>query len=146
MQKTGTSSRSIQTTWYEKHSWISVCISTYAIFCHVCCSAKQKGLVSIPSRPHIPFVEGGYTNWKKALERFTSHEKSSTHREAVSKINSLSRGVNMGALLSKEKEAGIKHHREMLLKLLNSIRFLACQGLPFRGHREDSESMEGNLY
>ena len=83
---------------------------------------------------------------EKALQRFKSHEKSSTHRETVSKINSLSRSVNVGALLSKEKEAEMKHHREMLLKLLNSIRFLARQGLPFRGHREDSESMEGNLY
>ena len=55
-------------------------------------------------------------------------------------------GVNVGALLSKEKEAEMKHHREMLKKLLNSIKFLVPQGLPFRGHREDSESMEGNLY
>ena len=40
----------------------------------------------------------------------------------------------------------MKYHREMLLILLNSIRFLARQGLPFRGHMEDSESFEGNLY
>ena len=58
----------------------------------------------------------------------------------------LSSGVNVGALLSKEKEDEMKHHREMMLKLLNSIRFLVRHGLPFRGHREDSESMEGNLY
>ena len=32
------------------------------------------------------------------------------------------------------------------MKVLSSIRFLARQGLPFRGHHEDSESFEGNLY
>ena len=59
----------------KKNPWISVCTSSYAIFCHVCCSAKQKGLVSFPKHPQIPFVEGGFTNWKKALQRFQSHEK-----------------------------------------------------------------------
>ena len=54
--------------------------------------------------------------------------------------------MNVVALLSKEKDAEMKYHREMLVKLLNSIRFLARQGLPFRGHKEDSESFEGNLY
>ena len=34
----------------------------------------------------------------------------------------------------------------MLLKLLSSIRFLARQGLSLRGHNENSESLEGNLY
>ena len=80
------------------------------------------------------------------MQRFESHEKSATHREAVSKITSVSRGVNVVALLSKEKDAEMRYHREMLLKLLNCIRFLARKGLPFRGHNEDNESFEGNLY
>ena len=54
--------------------------------------------------------------------------------------------MNVVALLSKEKDAEMRYHREMLLKLLNCIRFLARQGLPFRGHNENSESFEGNLY
>ena len=122
-----------------------MCTTSLSIFCHICCLAKQKGLVSFPKHPKIPFVDGGFTNWKKALERFQGHEKSISHREAVSKISSISKGVNVRALLSKEKEAEMRHHREMLLKLLNSIRYLSRQGLALRGHREDSESFEGNL-
>lgn len=34
----------------------------------------------------------------------------------------------------------------MLLKVLQSIRFLTRQGLALRGHREDSDSFEGSLY
>ena len=68
------------------------------------------------------------------------------HKEAISTINSIARGVNIAALLSKEKEAELRYHRDMLLKLLDCIRFLARQDLPFRGHKESSESMEGNLY
>ena len=38
-------------------------------------------------------------------------------------ITSISKGVNVVALLSKEKDAEMRYHREMLLKLLNCIRF-----------------------
>ena len=34
----------------------------------------------------------------------------------------------------------------MLMKLLHCIRYLARQGLAFRGHHEDSVAFEGNLY
>ena len=43
-------------------------------------------------------------------------------------------------------EADQQFHREMLMKLLSSIRFLARQGLSFRGHTETCETFEGNLY
>ena len=33
-----------------------------------------------------------------------------------------------------------------MLKLLSCIKYLGRQGLPFRGHNEDAESFEGNLY
>ena len=34
----------------------------------------------------------------------------------------------------------------MLFKLLRAIRFLAKQGLAFRGHNESAEAFQGNLY
>ena len=137
--------RSIQTAWYSKHPWISVCASTYKIFCHVCCSACKQGFItSGPS--NSPFVEGGFSNWKKALQRFSSHEKSKMHREAVTKQEAKSRAVNVGAMLSKQHDAEKKNNRAMLMKVLHCVKYLARQGLSFRGHHEDSILMEGNLY
>ena len=43
-------------------------------------------------------------------------------------------------------EVDQRFHREMLMKLLSSIRFLAPQGLAFRGRTEISDSFEGSLY
>ena len=34
----------------------------------------------------------------------------------------------------------------MLFKLLKAVRFFGRQGLPLRGHCEDVESFEGNIY
>jgi len=38
-----------------------------------------------------------------------------------------------------------KFNREMLMKLLQSIQYLARQGLPLRGHSESPELFQGNL-
>ena len=42
--------RSIQTSWYQKYSWITVCTSSYKIFCNPCRQAKDKGLLSYSKR------------------------------------------------------------------------------------------------
>ena len=51
------SARYIQASWYSKHNWISVCTSSYKIFCHICCSAEKQGLLT--SKSH--FVRDGLT-------------------------------------------------------------------------------------
>ena len=137
--------RSIQPAWYSKHPWITVCATSYKILCRVCCSANKQDLIT--SRPsNVPFVEGGFSNWKKALQRFSSHEKSGMHREAVSKLEAKSRANDVGSMLSKQYDTEKKNNRAMLLKLLHCIQYLARQGLSFRGHHEVSASFEGNLY
>ena len=87
------SARYIQTSWYSKHKWISVCTSSYKIFCQVCRSADKQGLLTSQS----PFVRDGFSNW---LNRFKDHEKSATQREAVSKLQARSQAVNVGVVSS----------------------------------------------
>ena len=87
-------------------------------------------------------------NLKKALERFHEHEISVKHKEAILKLaatnNSTAKGID--AQLSAQLDANQRHHRQMLMKLLSCIKYLARQVLPFRGHHEDIQSFEGNLY
>ena len=45
--QTKTYSRSIQPSWYSKHTWISVCTTRYKIFCSICRGAKKFGLVKV---------------------------------------------------------------------------------------------------
>ena len=61
-------------------------------------------------------------------------------------IAAKSSSTNVVAQLSKQYEDGAKNHRRMLLKLLATIKYLARQGLAFRGHHENSASAEGDLY
>lgn len=147
--KEGTSKsycRTIQPSWYDKYHWISVCTSSFKIFCCTCRSAISQDLVTFSKHQNSVFTDSGFGNWKKALQRFDQHEKSQMHREASVKTAAKASSTNIGAQLSKWYDEDTKNHRRMLLKLLASIKYLARQGLSFRGHHEDMVSAEGNLY
>ena len=94
----------------------------------------------------LPFINNGFANWKKALQRFLEHEKSDTHREAVEKLAAKDSSVHIGAQLSSIKATEMAFHRSMLMKVLSCIRYLGRQGLVLWGHDESIESFEGNLY
>ena len=136
--------RKIQSSWFVKYPWISVCASTYRIFCSTCRGARKFGLLSTPHKS--AFIDDGFGNWKKALQKFSEHDKSEVHREAIAKLAAKNSGQSIASALNCQHEEETKFHREMLIKLLSCIRFLARQGLPLQGHREDAESFEGNLY
>ena len=82
----------------------------------------------------------GYCNWKDATVAFKNHEKSGCHREAVEMILSLpATTMHIGTQLSRLYAIEMARNRKMLLKVLSCMKFLARQGLPFRGH-DNSES------
>ena len=142
--------RKIQSSWYEKYPWITVCSSRYKIFCRTCRSAQQQGLLSssvLSSKSgQSPFITGGFGNWRKALKRFQEHEKSEMHLEALERLSAKASGSHIGVQLNAQYATDQQFHKTMLLKLLEVVRFLGRQGLPLRGHSEDVESFEGNLY
>ena len=139
-------SRKIQPNWYDRYPWVSVCTSKYKVFCATCCGAKQQGLLTFTKHKDTAFVDEGFGSWNKALERFKDHEKSEMHKEAVQKLAAKSSGADVATQLRMQCKADQRFHREMLIMVLSSVRFLARQGLPFRGHSETSETFEGNLY
>lgn len=123
LKKTKTYSRSLQTSWYKKYPWISVCGTRYKIFCHSCRSAKHEGLLVFSKRQLNCFVEDGFSNWKNALARLEEHERSEMHREAVVKLAAKASTVDIGVQLNAQNLSDQKLHRCMLAKLLSSIRF-----------------------
>ena len=67
------------------------------------------------------------------------------HLEAIERLGAKA-SLHIGVQLNTQYAAEQKFHKSMLLKLLEAVRFLGRQGLPLRGHCEDVESFEGNLY
>ena len=68
------------------------------------------------------FVEDGFSNWKKATQRFREHEKSVMHHEALMKLAAQS-STSISTQLSSQREQDQKFNCTILLKLLSCIRF-----------------------
>ena len=87
------------------------------------------------------FLSGGFSNWKDATVRFVKHEQTTTHKIAVDLVVTLPRTTrDVGEMLSSAHAAEKAVNRHCLLKIAESIRFLARQGLPLRGNYDGSDS------
>ena len=125
---TKTYSRMIQQSWYcnKRYPWITVCSSKYRIFCSSCLSARKQGLLTFSKRQsNTTFLDTGFKTWNKAIERFSEHERSQLHKEATLKLSMKHSSTDIGAQLHTQCEDSRRFHREMLMKLLSSIRYLS---------------------
>ena len=64
--------RSIQTSWYKKYPWITVCTKKYKIFCHICRLAQHKKLITFSKRQENKFIEKGFVTGRKHCRKWKS--------------------------------------------------------------------------
>lgn len=93
---------------------------------------KKKGLLTFSSKQESAFTEDGFSNWKKALQRFKEHETSQAHRESMEK-HILMRQPSVASQLATQLENSQALHRTLLKKEISSIKYLLRQGMPLRG-------------
>ena len=87
----------------------------------------------------VVFSRTGFSNWKKALEKFEKHQKSNFHHEAVQlTVVFPSSTRNVGEMLSKsfaqQRAKNRQVHVHVLMVILSTIHFLARQGFALRVH------------
>ena len=130
-----------QSTWYDEYKWLTYCVTCNKAYCYYCRTAVSKGLITFSKKGKDTFVHTGFDNWKKAKEQFKEHEQCQVHMEVCMKLEFLHQ-PSIATRLSSQLLESQARRRKMLLKELSSIRYLARQGLAFRGHKEN----DGNLY
>ena len=98
---------------------------------------RRKSCSVHPMHADEAFIVRGFTNWKDATVKFDMHPSSKCHREAVLRLVTIpATTLDVSAQHQREK----LEHRHCLLKIFSSIHFLTRQGLPLRGHGDDSSS------
>ena len=130
-------SRSVSTSWF---TWLSLCESRNVLLCFYCFTARRKQLLTFSKKMDDAFSRTGFSNWKKAIERFKQHEKSQSHSEAVLIVQSVET-VNVRAILDSSHKKLQLARQQTLIKHLLSLQYLVRQGLAVRGH----EDKEGNF-
>ncbi|XP_028397239.1 zinc finger MYM-type protein 1-like [Dendronephthya gigantea] len=91
------------------------------------------GIIDLARCKEPAFIAHGFNNWKKAIEKFKSHQKSQTHSLAVRQIAAVKK-PSVSAQLVTQMQKDQQLARNSLIKLFTSIRYLLRQGTAFRGH------------
>ena len=75
-----------------------------------------------------------FNNWKKALEVFVDHQQSKAHRAAITYESVVPQCGDILEMMVNDLNIMCLAKRMYLLKVMECIQFLACQGLAFRGN------------
>lgn len=135
----GNKMRRFQYDWSTKYDWLEYSESKHAAFCFYCYLFKDN----TNNCGYDPFVDEGFSNWKKATESFGKHVGGigSFHNEAREKykffINQKTSIMEKVDKVSSDTKA---IYKARLTYSLQCLRYLLKQGLAFRGHDESANS------
>ena len=136
--------RQYQPKWAEKYNWLSFDTLKNCVYCSECKKAVQMSMPlpksSREKDSYLTFVENGFSNWKKALDRFQSHENSEFHRAAISMVRSAAATYTVSNQLDKMKQKDSIDSRHALKMIFTTLRYLAAQGIPIRGKTEEDSN------
>ena len=135
----GKQRRSFCSSWYQKYPWLHYQEANDSVLCFHCHVAERRHL-PITLNKDVAFLSVGFSNWKKAIERFNKHEKTTSHRQAVELVEKMPKTTrDVGDMLSSIHAQQKAENREMLKIILSSIRFLGRQGLALRGRFKEAD-------
>lgn len=127
--------------WSDSFPWLQYSERLEKAFCTICSKCYMELKVKLPTsgvtdqNAYTAFVKEGFSNWKKGIERFKSHEQSSVHRHACSSVT-FHQSKNVSVMLSNQHTQARIDARFCLTKIFETIKFLAMQALALRGHTE----------
>ena len=140
LQKLSTQSRNIQSSWFKKFPWLSICSTRKKVFCLYRRYFHKHNVSLFSKMGEKAFTVDGFQNWKKAIEKFQAHQSSHTHREAQEKWLTRSK-PSIESQLSAQVKSQQETRREGLVVQMKAIQYLCHQGIALQGHAE----IDGNF-
>lgn len=134
-------------SYFERHhsngekvhrSWLCYSPATSRVYCFPC---------KLFSAKETPFSKDGYSDWKNATARFSRHENSTSHLDAVFARSKRAQSKGrIDTLVAEEYKTQCKYGESVLQRVVAVIKFLAERGLAFRGHDEIIGSAHNGNY
>ena len=157
LHKHGGQKRSFQAKWFDlpqAKEWLEYSPRTDAMPCHAmyCFTCRMFGS---PGTAEENWISKGIraANWKNAARRIRDHAVSQHHHHSGVALNSFLHDNPIDCQLDHQREieltrrqVEIRHNREVLSRILDIIKYLAKQNIPFRGYKESrTSSNRGNF-
>lgn len=129
--------RKFQTSWYNKFTWLSGCDKRNKLFCFICVFFRGEKEWSFD----------GISTIKNIIRKAEKHSISKTHLKNQEQFHLLGKiriehAISEGRRLEAQKhneQVGI--NRRILARMVHVVCYLGKQELAFRGHRENTESL-----
>ena len=134
--------------WRKRFTWLRYDKIRQHVTCASCCEAQQRGLLGGVTKRDDAFMSRGFDSWRKANERFTRHENSNCHREAVKRLTAAgslsSTSTSTMLLTANQKEQ--QDNRVALRHIYHAIIVLSAQGLALRRREENTGNLRRLLH
>lgn len=145
-RKSGVSSRRCKREWLEKYEHLSYSRIQDGLYCIACILFLSD--IKYYKGESI-FVKAPCKDWKHLLEYWQLHEKCQYHQVSKDKFGSFVLRHNDPSLRIDTKiteQAGVNFEKNVatLNSIIKCLEFCGRQGIPFRGHRDDSTSCSLN--
>ena len=129
-----------QDSWFRQYKWLHYSPSLKGVLCFYCSKYFGEQKSALASKADGAFINTGFSNWKKALQRFSEHEDSDCHSAAVTTYLHQKQPVStqLSSQLQKQQQVA----RNSFLKIVGGVMCLARQGNALRGH----DNKEGNFH
>ena len=132
--------RAFQHSWFAKWKWLHYEEDMDKAFCYNCIQAYKEDKLRA-SNLELAFISKGFNNWKDASVKFKEHESSNCHKDSMIVTVDLPSSVkDIAETLQRELTKQKSENRQMLLKILSNIRFLARQSIAIRGDGDEENS------
>lgn len=135
--------RSFQSSWYDRFSWLTGCVEKNKMFCYVCLMFGEKD---------SEWCTEGISDLSNVIKKAVKHQSAKHHLLHSEAFHLLGKVRIEHALSEAARLQAIKHNdivssnRQYLRRLIQSVVFLSTQELAFRGHREDENSVNKGNY
>ncbi len=128
--------RSFQISWYTLFPWITYTVKDDSVYCYACCRFK----VITDERSKGVFIDKGFRNWRKALERLKLHQDTDGHKTCmvmwVQQRKMQARQSSVAKQISSHHQRVVEGNRLYLKYINETLVFCAKQNMSLRGHLE----------
>ncbi|XP_004297871.1 PREDICTED: uncharacterized protein LOC101313795 [Fragaria vesca subsp. vesca] len=137
----GDQQRKFQFSWFKDNPWLEYSEAKNRAYCFPCF------LFDIETSHNKAFTVEGFTNWKRTVpsdNAFLNHVGgiTSPHNGAMQKWDSLRNpSSQIETIFSSKSAKDVEDNRLRLIASIEGVRYLANQGIAFRGHDESEDSL-----
>ena len=79
LKEMGKQKQSFNPKWFDESKFLHYREESDSVLCHTCAVADKNNLLKIDTKKEKTFIKTGFSNCKKAIEKFFAHARSATH-------------------------------------------------------------------